>query len=134
MHASVRMPYHPWHSTVCQSPSLAPQAVLKDPEDDTRMSLIFANQAEGDMLLAEQLDAWATEHPDRLKVHHILSRASDSWKGSRGRCTDSLFKEHLYPSGERSLALLCGPQPMIEQCCIPHLNSLGFAKDHIVVF
>ena len=110
------------------------QAVLKDPNDRTRMRLIFANQTEEDILLREDLDTWAADD-DRLEVHHILSKASDSWTcGSRGRCSEALFQEHLFPSGKDALALLCGPQAMVDQCCIPALQNMGFAKDHIVVF
>ena len=99
----------------------------------TRMRLIFANQTEQDMLLGEELEKWAAED-DRFEVHHILSKASESWKGSRGRCSEQLFREHLFPGEKGALALLCGPQPMIDQCCIPHLTTLGYEKDHIVVF
>ena len=46
-------------------------AVLKDPEDRTTMSLIFANQTEEDILLRAELDQMASSHPDRLKVGGI---------------------------------------------------------------
>lgn len=109
------------------------QAILKDPNDRTRVRLIFANQAEEDILLREELDAWARDD-ERVEVHHILSRAADGWQGSRGRCSEELFQQHLFPSGKDALALLCGPQAMVDQCCIPCLTSLGFEKSQIVVF
>jgi len=43
-------------------------AVLKDPEDGTTMTLIFANQTEEDILLKAELDALASRHADRFKV------------------------------------------------------------------
>lgn len=107
--------------------------MLKDPNDQTRMRLLFANQSEQDMLLGEELDQWAAED-SRFEVHHILSRASAAWKGSRGRCSEQLFKDHLHPHTGKTLALLCGPQPMLDQCCIPLLQGLGFGKEQIVVF
>ncbi|KAK9815051.1 hypothetical protein WJX73_005946 [Symbiochloris irregularis] len=109
------------------------QAILKDPEDRTRIRLIFANQAEGDMLLRDDLDKLAQD--ERFEIHHILSKPGDGWKGSRGRCSEALFQEHLFEAGKDGLALLCGPQGMIDQCCMPILTGpLGFSKDHIVVF
>lgn len=107
--------------------------MLKDPNDQTRMRLLFANQSEQDMLLGEELDQWAAED-SRFEVHHILSRASAAWKGSRGRCSEQLFKDHLHPHTGKTLALLCGPQAMLDQCCIPLLQGLGFGKEQIVVF
>jgi ferredoxin-NADP reductase len=47
-------------------------AVLKDAEDTTQCSLIFANQAADDILLKDELDALANNHPDRFRV---------SWSG-----------------------------------------------------
>ena len=46
-------------------------AVLKDPEDRTAMTLIFANQTEEDILLTAELDALASNHPDRFKVSDV---------------------------------------------------------------
>ena len=43
-------------------------AVLKDSEDPTTMSLIFANQTEDDILLKAELDKLCNNHPTRLKV------------------------------------------------------------------
>ena len=43
-------------------------AVLKDPEDRTTTTLIFANQTEEDILLKAELDTLAGSHPDRFKV------------------------------------------------------------------
>jgi ferredoxin-NADP reductase len=49
------------------------KAILKDPEDPTCMSLIFANQTEDDILLREELDELANNNPDRLKVRcHLM--------------------------------------------------------------
>ena len=47
-------------------------AVLKDPEDPTTMSLIFANQTEDDILLKAELDELCNNHPTRLKVWRLL--------------------------------------------------------------
>ena len=43
-------------------------AVLKDPEDKTEISLLFANQTEDDILLKTEIDNLQSKNPDRLKV------------------------------------------------------------------
>jgi nitrate reductase (NAD(P)H) len=43
------------------------KAVLKDPEDTTQLSLLYANQTEDDILLREELDELAAKHSN-LKV------------------------------------------------------------------
>jgi NAD(P)H-flavin reductase len=44
------------------------KAVLKDKEDTTQMSLVYANNSEDDILLREELDSLAATHPQRFKV------------------------------------------------------------------
>ena len=41
------------------------RAVFRDPEDETRLSLLFANQTEEDILLRKELEEVQAEHPDR---------------------------------------------------------------------
>jgi cytochrome-b5 reductase len=43
-------------------------AVLKDPADTTTVSLIFGNISADDILIKEELDALAAQHPRRFKV------------------------------------------------------------------
>jgi cytochrome-b5 reductase len=49
-------------------------AILRDAKDTTEMSLLFANRTEADILLKDELDMLARGHPNRLKVHYILSQ------------------------------------------------------------
>eukprot|EP00966_Prymnesium_polylepis_P277539 6412448-Prymnesium_polylepis.1 len=43
-------------------------AILKDPKDPTKVSLLYANQTEDDILVRDMLDALAAKHPTRMKV------------------------------------------------------------------
>jgi NAD(P)H-flavin reductase len=49
-------------------------AIIRDPADTTRVHLLFANRTEYDILLINELDALAAQHPDRFYIYHILSR------------------------------------------------------------
>jgi cytochrome-b5 reductase len=49
------------------------KAVLKNPEDKTQLSLIFANVNEEDILLKKDLDLLAQTHPDQFKVEYVLN-------------------------------------------------------------
>ena len=44
-------------------------AALKDPEDITTISLLFANQTEDDILLKTEIDELQRNHPNRLQVY-----------------------------------------------------------------
>ncbi|GJW64132.1 gypsy type transposase [Tanacetum coccineum] len=56
------------------------QTILKDPEDDTKMYVVYANWTEDDILLRNELDAWAEKYQDRVKVS-----IREGWKYSEGR-------------------------------------------------
>ncbi|XP_076450996.1 NADH-cytochrome b5 reductase 2-like isoform X2 [Babylonia areolata] len=101
--------------------------VFKDPEDNTNLWLIFANQTENDILLRTELEEIQQEHPSRFKLWYTLDRPVAGWKYSSGFINDQMIKEHLPPPGDDTLILMCGPPPMIQFACQPNLDKLGYA-------
>ncbi|KAE8648403.1 hypothetical protein Csa_018579 [Cucumis sativus] len=80
------------------------QAILKDPEDETEMFVVYANRTEDDILLREELDTWAKKN-ERLKT------------------------------AEDTLALVCGPPPMIQFAVQPNLEKMNYdTKNSMLVF
>ena len=69
-----------------------------------------------------------------LQVHYILSKPSEAWTGSRGRMTQELMREKMFPAGPETLGLLCGPPGLLDNVCVPGLESMGYGKDQIVLF
>ena len=53
------------------------KAVLQDEQDETRISLLYANQTEADILLREELDTLANNHPNRFQVSRCVLTGSD---------------------------------------------------------
>ena len=49
------------------------QAILKDQEDTTRVSLLFANQTEADILVQEELEAMAEDN-EQFSLWYTLDR------------------------------------------------------------
>lgn len=49
------------------------KAVLRDPLDQTKMSLVFANLSEADILLYDELKELASSNSDRFKVHFVVN-------------------------------------------------------------
>jgi nitrate reductase (NAD(P)H) len=109
--------------------------ILRNPQDPTQMSLIFACREEGDLLMRSTLDEWAANFPDKFKIHYILSDSwSSDWKYSTGFVDKALFSEYLYEAGDDVYSLMCGPPIMLEKGCRPNLESLGHKKDKIFSF
>lgn len=53
------------------------KAILRNPDDLTKMSLIFANLTEDDILLYEELKTLALTYADQFKVHFVLNTVID---------------------------------------------------------
>lgn len=109
-------------------------AVLKDTEDPTTISLLYANQSQEDILLRAEIDKLAADHPGRLKVYYVLSQASEDWKQGRGYITKDMMKERLFPADSETLGLLCGPPGLLDNVCVPGLEEMGYSKETIVLF
>ncbi|XP_059280356.1 nitrate reductase [NADH] [Lycium ferocissimum] len=112
------------------------QAILKDPEDDTEMYVVYANRTEDDILLKEELDAWAEKIPERVKVWYVVQDSiKEGWKYSTGFITEAILREHIPMPSHTTLALACGPPPMIQFAVNPNLEKMGYdIKDSLLVF
>nr|CAG4646504.1 EOG090X0BKI [Macrothrix elegans] len=101
--------------------------ILKDPEDLTVMSLLFANQTENDILLRGELEEAASKFPDRLRLWFTVDRPSEGWKYSTGFISSEMIVEHLYPPSDDTFVIMCGPPPMINFACVPNLDKLNYS-------
>ncbi|XP_039294550.1 NADH-cytochrome b5 reductase 2 isoform X2 [Nilaparvata lugens] len=100
--------------------------ITKDPSDDTKMSLLFANQTEEDILLRPELEEVAAKHPDQFKLWYTVDRPTEGWKYSVGFISAEMIADHLFPPSPDTLVLLCGPPPMVKFACQPNLDKLGY--------
>lgn len=112
------------------------QAILKDPEDETEMFVVYANRTEDDILLREELDAWAEKYPERVKVWYVVQESvQEGWKYSVGFVTENVLREHIPAAAGTVLALACGPPPMLQFAVNPNLEKMGYdIKEGLLVF
>ncbi|XP_057551458.1 NADH-cytochrome b5 reductase 2 [Hippopotamus amphibius kiboko] len=110
------------------------RCITKKPSDKTRMSLIFANQTEEDILVRKELEEVARTHPNQFHLWYTLDRPPVGWKYSSGFITKDMIKEHLPPPGRFTLILVCGPLSLIQMAAHPHLEKLGYTKDMIFTY
>ncbi|XP_001601440.1 NADH-cytochrome b5 reductase 2 isoform X1 [Nasonia vitripennis] len=102
------------------------RAIAKDPEDKTKVSLLYANQTEKDILLRDELEEVAKNHPDQVKVWYTIDTSTEGWKYSTGFVNADMISEHMYPPSPDTIVLMCGPPPMINYACTPNLDKLGY--------
>ncbi|GMR58536.1 hypothetical protein PMAYCL1PPCAC_28731 [Pristionchus mayeri] len=104
-------------------------AVLRDREDATQLTLLFANQTEEDILCREELDKLEEEHGDRFKVWYTVDRPPEKWSYSKGFIDDKMIAAHLPSPADDTAILMCGPPPMLNFACTPNLDKLSYAPD-----
>lgn len=110
------------------------KSIMNDPNDKTKLSLIFANQTEEDILVRDMLEDQAEKNPDRFKLHYTLDRPPENWKYSKGFINEEMIKANMPPAADDTIILMCGPPPMINFAVKPNLDKLGYSKDQQVEF
>ncbi|KZS93136.1 ferredoxin reductase-like C-terminal NADP-linked domain-containing protein [Sistotremastrum niveocremeum HHB9708] len=104
---------------------------LKDPYDFTKLSLIYANVNEEDILLKFELDELVDANREQFKVYYVLNNPPANWKGGAGFVTKEQIKEYLPgPSSDMKL-LMCGPPPMMT-AMKKHLAELNYEAPRTV--
>jgi cytochrome-b5 reductase len=89
------------------------RAICEDPEDETQVSLVYANREEGDILLREELEALAERYPKKLKLWYLLDAAPEGWGYGVGYVTREVLRERMPPPGGDGKVMLCGPPGMV---------------------
>lgn len=119
--------------------------ILRNPEDKTQVTFVFANIAEEDILLRKQLDERAAKHPN-FKVHYVLEKPPQGWEGSVGYVTKELIQKYMPAPSADSTVMVCGPPPMMKAITGPKapdytqgelsglLLDLGYTKEQVFKF
>lgn len=100
--------------------------VLKDPDDKTQLTLVFANQTPADILMREDLDQLAASSKGQLKVFYVVDRNDSNDPNIKhvGYITSDLLKSVLPSPSDDTLVYVCGPPPMISAVS----GKKGFVK------
>lgn len=104
------------------------RAILENPNDKTKVHLIYANVTTEDILLKEELDSMAEEYPDRFKIYYVLNQPPEVWNGGVGFVSQEMIKTHCPAPAEDIQILRCGPPPM-NKAMAAHLEELGYTKE-----
>ncbi|KAJ1967316.1 hypothetical protein IWQ62_001940 [Dispira parvispora] len=126
--------------------------VLNDPEDKTKISLLFANVSEKDILLRDELETLAKQHPDRFSVYYTVDKALKGWSFGEGYITPKMVQDHIpvsKPSADgvpKVKIMVCGPPGMMKLVSGPKANmkeqgpltgilkELGYTEDDVFKF
>ncbi|KAJ6406615.1 hypothetical protein OIU84_010179 [Salix udensis] len=89
------------------------EAILKNPDDNTQVSLLYANVSPDDILLKQKLDFLSASHPN-LKIFYTVDDPSKNWKGGSGYISKDMVVKGLPGPSDDTLILVCGPSGMMK--------------------
>ncbi|KAL3839848.1 hypothetical protein ACJIZ3_024439 [Penstemon smallii] len=88
-------------------------AILKNPDDNTQVSLLYANISPDDILLKKKLDVLAATHPN-LKIFYTVDNPTEDWRGGTGYISKDMVVKGLPSPSDDTIILVCGPPGMMK--------------------
>ncbi|XP_022971225.1 NADH--cytochrome b5 reductase 1-like [Cucurbita maxima] len=104
------------------------RSILENPNDKTKIHLIYANVTLEDILLKEELDLLAKRYPDRFKIYYVLNQPPKVWDGGVGFVSKEMIRAHCPAPASYIQILRCGPPPM-NKAMAAHLDALGYTPE-----
>ncbi|GAD92810.1 hypothetical protein AN0432.2 [Paecilomyces variotii No. 5] len=121
--------------------------IFKNPEDKTKVTLVFGNVTEQDILLKREWEDLENTYPQRFKAFYVLDNPPPEWTGGKGYITKELLKTVLpEPKEENIKIFVCGPPAMYKALSGPKvspkdqgeltgiLKELGYSQDQVYKF
>lgn len=124
------------------------RAIFSNPNDRTKVSLVYGNLTEADILLKKELDEVENTYPQRFKAFYLVDKPSEKWQGGSGYVTQELLKTVLPEpkEGEAVKIFVCGPpglykaisggkkSPQDQGELEGYLKELGYSKEQVYKF
>ncbi|KAK3301074.1 uncharacterized protein B0H64DRAFT_382548 [Chaetomium fimeti] len=90
------------------------RAIFNNPDDKTKVTLVFGNVREDDILLKKELAALENTNPRRFRAFYVLDDPPQHWTGAKGFITKDLLKTVLpEPKDDNIKVFVCGPPGMM---------------------
>ncbi|GFQ03462.1 NADH-cytochrome b5 reductase-like protein [Phtheirospermum japonicum] len=84
-------------------------AILKNPDDHTQVSLLYANVSPDDILLKKKLDALSASNPNLKVIYYTVDNPTMDWLGGKGYISKDMVVKGLPSPSDDTLILVCGP-------------------------
>lgn len=110
--------------------------ITRHGRDNTKLSLLYGNQKQSDILMRETLEELALQHPGQFSLHMTVDRvekADGPWNGFVGYVSADMINNSIPKPSSELVVLLCGPPPMVRSV-ESLLIELGYSRDRIYAF
>ena len=124
------------------------RAIFNNPADKTKVTLVFGNISEEDILLKHEFEELENTYPQRFRAFYMLDHPPEPWTGGKGHINKDLLKTVLPEpkQGSKIMLFVCGPPGMYNSISGPKkspqdqgelsgiLKELGYSKDQVYKF
>ncbi|KAK7742421.1 NADH-cytochrome b5 reductase [Diatrype stigma] len=124
------------------------RAIFRNADDQTKVTLVFGNLTEEDILLKKEWEDLENTYPQRFRAFYTLDKPPKSWTGgAAGHITKDLLKTVLPEPKEDNIKIfVCGPpglykaisgnkvSPSDQGELTGYLKELGYSKDQVFKF
>ena len=105
--------------------------------DQTKVSLIYANKSENDILLKRLLDEMNEQNPN-ITIYYTVSRLENQdeqykWNGGIGHIDTDMIRANLFEPSDDVAVLFCGPV-RFNKSMKKLLNEIGYPKSNVLKF
>ncbi|KAK4155522.1 hypothetical protein C8A00DRAFT_31658 [Chaetomidium leptoderma] len=91
------------------------RAIFNNPDDQTKVTLVFGNISEDDILLKKELATLENRYPRRFRAFYLLDNPPSHWTGGKGYINGELLKTVLpEPKSDNIKLFVCGPPGMMK--------------------
>lgn len=91
------------------------RAIFNNPDDQTKVTLVFGNISEEDILLKHELATLENHYPRRFRAFYVLDNPPKEWTGGKGYINKELLKTVLpEPKSDNIKLFVCGPPGMMD--------------------
>jgi NAD(P)H-flavin reductase len=95
----------------------------------TKITLLYGNRYEHDILLRDRLEKLAKSNPTRFKVIFTLSKPDFTWDKEKGRIGKEIIEKY-FPAKNFDACFLCGTLRMMDDSKT-HLTSIGHNPSNV---
>ncbi|KAG6039410.1 NADH-cytochrome b5 reductase [Claviceps citrina] len=125
------------------------RAIFNNANDRTKVTLVFGNVSERDILLRRELAHLENTFPQRFRAFYVLDKAPEGWPaGASGFISRDLLKTVLPEprEGDKVKVFVCGPPGLMKAISGPKvsprdqgelsgvLKDLGYSKEQVYKF
>ena len=123
------------------------RAIFKNPSDKTKVTLVFGNLSEPDILLKPELQDLENTYPNRFRAFYVLDHPPEGWMQGKGHITKELLKTVLPEPKEANVKVfVCGPpglykaisgnkkSPADQGELTGIMKELGYSKEQVYKF